>query len=348
MNNRYLQMLSNLQNNSLEKVDNYLVVDGTNTFMRAAAANPTISDTGQAIGALSGFLLSVGSAIKTLKISDVIIVFDGKNTRVSRQKLFPEYKANRLVRKRIIRNDLITSIEEDQEALKWQLMKLIDYIKILPVKVIIADYFEADDIIAYIVNNYLKDKKSYIMSSDKDFYQLINDNIKIWSPTKKRIFSKEVIKEEYNLHPHNFIILKTLTGDKSDNVPGVKGIRLKTLLKLFPFLQENTIFNIDDIFKWCELKIQEKSKFAGYQNVLDFKEQILINYQIMQLQNISMNSNVKIVIDNSIKKPPYRLNKYQLLKNIIEDQLATSIKNPDKWINECWNRIDANITMNTK
>jgi len=295
-NRKYLDMLSQMDN-IVTKTNNYLIVDGTNTFMRSAAANPTISDAGQAIGALSGTLLSIGYAIKTLKISDVIVVFDGKNTKKTRTDIYSLYKANRTKKKQIIRNDLITSIEEDTEALKWQMTKLIEYLKLLPIKIILADYFEADDIIAYIVNNYFKERTGYIMSSDKDFYQLINDNIKVWSPTKKRIFSKETIKEDFFMEAHNFILFKVLTGDTSDNIPGVSGLGLKTLIKYFPFLQENLIFILEDIFKYCEIKIKEKSKYNIYQKVLDFKDQLLINYKLIQLQNIEMNSNVKIVID---------------------------------------------------
>ena len=348
---KYLDMISSLDGTHI-KQESYLVVDGTNTFMRSAAANPSMSDSGQAVGALSGFLLSVGYAIKTLKTSHVIIVFDGKNTKKTRTDIYPLYKAQRSIKTRkIIKNDLIATIEEDTEALKWQMLKLIEYLKVLPVKIILADYFEADDIIAYIVNNYLKDKPCYIMSSDKDFYQLINDTVKIWSPTKKRIFTKQAIKEDFSLEAHNFILFKVLAGDTSDNIPGVDGLGLKTLLKKFPFLQENLIFILDDIFKYCEIQIKEakkKDNVTMYQKILDFKEQLLINYKLIQLQDIAMNPNIKIVIDNSISKEPYRLNKLQLLTYLIEDQLTNSIKNPDKWIHDCWHSIDWNIQKSKK
>jgi DNA polymerase-1 len=345
INSRYLEMMSNLTGSS-PKLESYLLVDGTNTFMRSAAANPAMSDSGQAIGALSGFLLSVGFAIKTLKITDVIIVFDGKNTRDSRRKVFPEYKANRDIKtKKLIRNELISSIEEDTEALKWQMSKLIEYIKLLPVKIILADYFEADDIIAYIANNYLKDKRCYIMSSDRDFYQLINDDIKIWSPTKKRVFTKASIKEDFGVETFNFILYKTLLGDKGDNVPGVKGLGGKTLLKYFSFLQENLIYNMDDIFNYCDEQIRNNTKYTIYQKVLDFKKQLLINYQIMQLHDISMSSNTKIIIDNGIKQEPFRLNKFKLLTYILEDQISDTLKNPAIWINECWHTIDCMIAQ---
>ena len=336
--NKYLEMLSQL--NSTTKQENYLIVDGTNTFMRSAAANPTMNEVGQVIGALSGFLLSVGSAIKTLKITNVLIVFDGKNTKKTRTDIYPLYKANRTKIKKITRNELITTIEEDTEALKWQMKKLIEYLQLLPVKIILADYFEADDIIAYIVNNYLKDKSCYVMSSDKDFYQLINKNIKVWSPTKKRIISLETIKEEYLLESYNFILLKILIGDSSDNIPGVNGLGPKNLLKYFPFLQDSLIYNINDIFNYCEIQIKEKTKYKIYQKVLDVKDQLLINEKLMQLQNIQMNEHVKIVIDNSIAKEAYKLNKLQLIKLMIEDKVIPSIKDPDKWFRECWHPIE--------
>lgn len=336
---RYLDMLSSL-NGNLIKQENYLIVDGTNTFMRSAAANPSMNETGQVIGALSGFLLSVGFAIKTLKISNVLIVFDGKNTKKTRTDIYPLYKANRTKLKKISRNELITTIEEDTEALKWQMTKLINYLQLLPVKIILADYFEADDIIAYVANNYLKDKSCYIMSSDKDFYQLINTNIKVWSPTKKRIITESTIREDFLMESYNFVLYKILLGDSSDNIPGVPGLGPKTLLKYFSFLQESTIFNIDDIFKYCEIKIKENTKYGIYQKVLDFKDQLLINEKLIQLQDIQMNNHVKMIIDNSISKEAYRLNKLQLIKSMLEDQIVMAFKDPTKWIKECWVAID--------
>ena len=102
---------------------------------------------------------------------------------------------------------------------------------------------EADDAVAYITNDILNqpDMKITIMSSDKDYLQLVDDRVSLWSPTKKKLYTPSVVKEEYCVSPKNFLFYKMLMGDASDNIPGVPGIGQKTattLLQTFGSLRE--------------------------------------------------------------------------------------------------------------
>ena len=91
---------------------------------------------------------------------------------------------------------------------------------------------EADDIIADLaLGASASGKQVTIVSSDKDFLQLIDGCISVYSPIKKTLYTKENITEELEVLPQNYNIVKALLGDNSDNLTGVKGLGLKTLIK---------------------------------------------------------------------------------------------------------------------
>ena len=79
-----------------------------------------------------------------------------------------------------------------------------------------------------------------LMSTDKDFLQLVDEKTIIWSPTKKKIYNQKVVQEEFGLHPNNMLIYRVLDGDSSDNIL-VRGCGIKTLLKRFLELMRNEL-----------------------------------------------------------------------------------------------------------
>ena len=136
------------------------------------------------------------------------------------------------------------------------MVRIIQYLKILPVKTVSIDKVEADDIIAYLSKTVLKhpEDKAFIVSSDKDFLQLVTDNVIVYSPIEKEYYTRQSVIDKYKISPYNFILHKTLLGDNSDKIKGVKGLGQKGLLKKFPELIEKDI-NWDDILNICKNKI---------------------------------------------------------------------------------------------
>jgi len=181
--NKYAALLNQLRLREeaapTDRNDRVLIVDGLNTFIRAYSSSPALNANGEHVGGVSGFLLSVGHAIKTVDPTRVVVVFDGKNGSAKRRQLYPGYKATRKVKIRLNRAEVVD--KEDNQL--QQLWRLIDYLEALPITVITLDDSEADDVIAYIANEYLADKDShtFIMSSDKDFLQLVRSNVHVWS-----------------------------------------------------------------------------------------------------------------------------------------------------------------------
>ena len=128
-------------------------------------------------------------------------------------------------------NRYYDDIPDTQHNKNNQLKNLISLLRMIPVVQVYVDDAEADDIIGYLCNYTLKEKNKIIVSSDHDYYQLINKKTIIWSPTLKAFVNDKKVIQRYNVHPNNFCLAKCIVGDKSDNIPGVKGVGYKVLTK---------------------------------------------------------------------------------------------------------------------
>ena len=134
MKKEYLSILSNLKEEDRQNQtqnDRILLIDGLNTFIRAFAVNPSQNDDGIHIGGMTGFLLSIGYAIKNIKPSRVIICFDGKGGSARRRKIFPEYKENRRVRQKLTRSTALSTIEDERISMGQQIQRLVQYLEVL-------------------------------------------------------------------------------------------------------------------------------------------------------------------------------------------------------------------------
>ena len=232
MNKTLKQMLDNIKNTKEEPLHSHsrvLLVDSMNTFLRSFAMINHINPSGAHIGGLTGFLKSIGFAIRHVKPTRVILVFDGTGSTTNKKNLFADYKANRKIQ-RITNWEGFDNREEESASIENQILRLIQYLRCLPVDLLSIDKVEADDVIAHLTQKL--DGEVYIMSADQDFLQLVNDKVTVYSPIKKKFYTPKLVKEEYGLHPQNYINKKILMGDNSDNVPGVKGLGEKKLFKL--------------------------------------------------------------------------------------------------------------------
>ena len=238
MNQLYKDILNNLHEESnlepLHLNSRVLLIDSMNTFLRSFAMIPAINPQGNHVGGLVGFLKSLGYVIKLIRPTRVILVFDGQGNITNRRNTYAEYKANRQI-KRITNFKVFSTLEEESDSISTQMLRLLDYLKCLPVNISIIDKIEADDTIAYLSQK-LKDDV-IIYSADQDFLQLVNKRITVYSPIKKKFYKPNDVYEQYGMHPYNFITMKCLMGDKSDNLPGVKGLGPKKLMKYFPEIQ---------------------------------------------------------------------------------------------------------------
>ena len=336
LNKKFISFLEQTKNQEHKAVnhlnDRVLIVDGLNTFIRSFAVNPSINDDGLHIGGMMGFLKSVRYTCDILKPSRCIIVFDGKDGSKRRRKIYPEYKSNRKVKQRLNRNvDWGTAPQDEEQSMKQQMGRLVEYLEHLPLTLLCMDGIEADDTIAYISQQVLKDSDIFIMSTDKDFLQLVDDRVKIWSPTKKKLYTKEKVFEEYGIPSHNFLTYRILDGDKSDNIGGVKGAGIKSLQKFCPKISSMEKFDVRDLLNFVE---NTDSKIKLLENIKKSSNLVKRNYLLMQLQKVDIPNHIKRKVVNTVNQDVPQLIKYKFQTMFLQDKLSTQIKNFDSWVME--------------
>jgi DNA polymerase-1 len=284
-----------------------------------------------------GFLKSVRYSCDILKPSRCIIVFDGKNGSGRRQKIYPEYKATRKVKRRLNRNvDWGTAPQDEQASMRQQMGRLIEYLEQLPLTLISIDGIEADDTMAYISQQLLPKSDVILMSTDKDFLQLVDDRVKVWSPTKKKLYNKEKVFEEYGIHSHNMLTYRILDGDKSDNIGGIKGAGLKTLQKFCPKISDIEKFTAKDLLEFVN---NTDKKIKVLENIKNSSNIVKRNYLLMQLQNVDIPNHTKMKIQGAVNGKVPQLIKYRFQTMFLKDKLVNQIKNLDSWLME-FTRLD--------
>src|SRR6056300_1667934 len=325
MKKLYKDILNNLHEESnlepLHLNSRVLLIDSMNTFLRSFAMIPAINPQGNHVGGLVGFLKSLGYVIKLIRPTRVILVFDGQGNITNRRNTYAEYKANRQI-KRITNFKVFSTLEEESDSISTQMLRLLDYLKCLPVNISIIDKIEADDTIAYLSQK-LKDDV-IIYSADQDFLQLVDERVTVYSPIKKKFYRPNDVYEQYGLYPHNFITMKCLMGDKSDNLPGVKGLGPKKLFKYFPELSGKEKFTLQEAYQKATDKVDEH---GIYGNVHLFKNQLEINYELMCLEEIELVEADQQELDELIKTNPYNFNKAKFLGMYEKDLLGRGIPN---------------------
>lgn len=324
--NKYLKILNNLNNNDSSHTK-LLIIDGLNTFLRCFSAINHINTNGHHIGGLTGFLKSVAYPIRMLKPTKVVITFDGLGSNLNRKNIYSEYKSNR-DNKKILNWDTFDNKKEEQESIENQLGRLIEYLQLLPIHLIMVEKLEADDIIHYLSKSQFDNfNEIFIMSADTDFFQLLNDKVKIYSPTKKIIYDSKKFQEEFNILSENYIIYKTLLGDKADNIPGVEKLGPKKLLKFYPELNQTKI-NLDHIDLVALTRINEHELFS---RIHYFMHQLKINHQLIDLNDFNI-SDEDIESINFQLNTPVKYDKNGFLKMYNDDILGNSIPNVSYWL----------------
>ena len=319
------------EDRSLPQGERILLIDGLNLFFRNFAVLQMVNPKGVHIGGLGGFFRSLGALIRQIQPHQVYMVFDGAGSSMNRKNIIPEYKSGRENQK-ITNWGAFDNVEEEHDSKVDQMVRIIQYLKTLPVKTVSIDKVEADDIIAYLSHKALKQPgdKAFIVSSDKDFLQLISDDVVVYRPMEKKFYTKDHFQKTYNMSPQNFIIYKTLMGDSSDKIKGVKGLGEKKLHKLFPELSERDV-SWQDILDICEKKLTEHIIYARILNEVNDLEK---NYKVMDLSNPMMDENDKKYIDGFVesKDLSYLPQVFTDLYN--EDELGGMIRNLEFWLRE--------------
>ncbi|MEW5798748.1 MAG: DNA polymerase I [Bacteroidota bacterium] len=234
--------------------------------------NPLINSKGENTSAIYGFVNYLNKILEEQKPDYIAAVFDTEKPTF-RHKAYKEYKATR------------NKMPDDLAA---SLGYLKEVVKAYNVPVLELDGYEADDIMGTLAKRAEKEKiDTYLVTSDKDFMQLVSHRVKIYRPGKfgneDEIVGVEGVKEKFGVGPDQVIEMLGLIGDTSDNVPGVKGVGEKTALPLVQKYKtiENILTHIDDI---PQKGLQEKLRTN--------KELALLSKQLVTIE-----TNVPINVD---------------------------------------------------
>jgi len=333
-----LKLLDSVQEDGKETAsgERFLLIDGLNLFFRNFAMMNMVNPDGVHIGGLGGFFRSLGAEIRRIDPTQVYVVFDGVGSSNNRKNIVPEYKSGRDLQ-RITNWEVFDNHEEEDDSKVDQIVRIIQYLKTLPVKTVSIDKVEADDIIAHLSRILPKDKKdkAFIVSSDKDFIQLVSDNVFLYRPMEKEYYTKQTVYDKYKMSPKNFILYKTLLGDNSDKIRGVKGLGEKGLMKKFPELQ-NSSLTLKDIVQISESKFKEHVVYARIVQGINELEK---NYKVMDLSNPMIDERDKEYLKEVVNSKELNYIPDQFVAMYHQDQLGGMIRNVDFWVKDVFAKL---------
>ena len=264
-----------------------LLIDGNNFAFRSAFTVQQLSYGGQPTNLIFGFLKNYISLIKNYENYQAIVCWDGGyaerlalSTKAVEDKIIDSsYKQNR-------RDAKNAQSEEDKK-------KLEDFFRQMDILKNILDFtnltqnwikgFEGDDLIASYVKKYKSECDIVIVSSDKDFFQLLDKNVVIFDAIKKQTYTIDYLQREFGLEPYQWVHLAAFTGDGGDNIIGVRGFGEKTAM---PFIKQ----------------------YKTYQGVLEQFKSMVEPYrsQFPDVAGVPY-SGVRLALDEKkIKKPPFK------------------------------------------
>jgi DNA polymerase I len=204
------------------------LVDGDGLLYRAANAIPLFTNKqGLPTNGLHGFASMMWSLLRTVRPSHIAVAFTG-DPPLAKHRLDPDYKINHY---------------EHPDEIKQQMPYAMRFVRALGAQVFLEPGYEADDVIATLLLQHRR-MQARIVSSDRDFYQLVSDRVRVLAPIRGVSEMRDVgpaeVKAVYGVTPAQIPDLKALTGDSSDDIPGVRGIGPKTaaaLLRDFPTVE---------------------------------------------------------------------------------------------------------------
>jgi len=293
-----------------------LIIDSLNLYLRAYIMDPSLTMQGEPCGGIKGSLKILQKLVRDSKPDEIIFVWDGPNGSRKRKALNKDYKAGR---KPIRLNRSVKNLTDEEEIQNkvWQQMRLMEYLNEMPIIQIIIAEVEADDVIAHLTHlSHYRGWQKVIVSNDKDFYQLCDDETVVFRPVSKTVYNKKRIVEELGVHPRNMALARALVGDSSDNLPGIKSVGFKSIQRRLGFLGADKDYTLDDIVSFCE-KIDKKLKF--HDNILEGQDIIAHNYKMMQLYSPLLSPQSKDFVKNAVENFDCNFNKIEIIKKMRDD-----------------------------
>lgn len=267
-----------------------LLIDGHNLLFRMFYGIPSSikNKDGKEIKGLVGFIGSLKKLVSEFAPYSLYVIFDSETSKVANLGYDTNYKANR--------KDF-TNIPEEENPFT-QLPYIKEALTYLEIPYFEVQNNEADDYIASIIKrNKQKDIEFIIVSTDTDFFQLLDENTYLYVPHGKKsiLYVIENFKEKFNILPNDYVLYKSLVGDKTDNIEGIKGIGKITAVKIVYALKE-------------EIKLETKLKETLEIN----KEKIIRNIHLITLNS---NLDVKNITFSKLNSKLSTQKTYEIINN---------------------------------
>ena len=313
-----------------------LLVDGSYLLERSFhGAKDVYNSKGMHLGGLYGFMIMVRKLIKKHMINKAIIFFDGQNSGIARHQMDSEYKSNRKSKSWYNKIELseaeIKREEEKKKSILSQKCRISEYCEELFLRQLEIDTIESDDLISAYCMQYENKEELYLFTNDRDFAQLLDLNITILFANIELPINKTNYFFKFGYHYTNALIMKVISGDVSDNIKGIKGIKENILIKYFPDIKYKRITvkeicrRADEINK--ERLANKQKPLKIFENLLGNIDRLILNYKLINLREPFLNKEAKDAL-YELEAPldPKDRGVNNLYKMMIEDEFLTIYK----------------------
>jgi 5'-3' exonuclease len=331
-----------------------LMCDVSNLFVRSYCVLNVINENGQDVSGIVGTINILASIISKQNPKMVVAVYDGKGGSTKKRKQFADYKQGRKFPRKINTQYGAGSEESRQQNFVWQMQKLYEFMNHLPIMQVVVDAYEADEILAYMTKKRFNENQVMILSSDKDFQQLVEDGrVSIYSHSTKTVINEAEVYDKFGALGGGIAVVKSIIPDKSDNIKSLasisnaKPIGVKTLNKIFPSLLSDKALTLDRFFECCEdivnndvdmiLDNKDKKKAKQFkqhcQDLLNNKDLLQQRYNIVQLQDVDLSLRAISEIDGAVDsfKSNVMFNNIVLRKLFFKDGIPVNENDMERW-----------------
>ena len=322
------------------KVYNTLLVDGSNILELSTSADRRVNSNGQIIGGAFQFLLQLKLMLQKGNFRYVYVFWDGDNSGEYRAWILPTYKSNRdknydltvsgelsdymkevNARVKSMQNyffsknkERITERRKEKEIFYQQREIVMECLEEVFVRQCVCDKVEADDLIAYYVNNKEPNERIVIMSNDRDLTQLISEDVIVYIQGQKKFINTKNHTTEIGYNYQNVLLKKIVCGDASDNIKGIKGVGEKTFFDNFPDVKERKV-TLEEIIERAkqinEDRAKEKKKplkwaeniVNGVTDGVQGDKVYEINRKVIDLKNPILSEDAKELMDSMMHAP---------------------------------------------
>jgi 5'-3' exonuclease len=272
-----------------EKIQNTLLVDGNALFKAGYfGAKNEYNHRGEHIGGIYQFITILRMLLTENMYHKVYVFWDGNFSGKLRYQIYEPYKSDR-------GKDYIYGTQPIDEEEIRQRRVVMKYLEDLFIRQLKHEYVESDDLIAYYCLNRKANEKITICTNDTDMAQLISENIRIYFLHLKKYVDSDNFYSYFCYHLENAALIKSMVGDNSDSIKGIKGLGVDSLLKHFPELKEKKV-SLTKILERAkeiqeERKLQKKKPLVVLDNIINkVTDSVLgdkiyeVNYKLVNLK----------------------------------------------------------------